>query len=69
LKKTWANFVQIWGKIWVKVIKWANLIRYGQNQNLASPHFCKILSIFLSLFEKKNIYISKIGWNSTIFSG
>jgi len=26
------------GKIWAKVIKtWANLIKFGQNQNLTSP--------------------------------
>jgi len=35
------------GKIWVKVIKiWANLIRFGQNQNLASPKTFDLLRLW-----------------------
>jgi len=38
-----GNFL---GKIWTKVIKiWANLIRFGQNQNLASPKSFDLLRL------------------------
>jgi len=37
LGKIWVNLANL-GKIWETVIKiWAILIRFGQNQNLASP--------------------------------
>jgi len=36
------------GQIWAKVIKiWANLIRFGQNQNLASPKTLNFLRLWV----------------------
>jgi len=32
----WEKLIRV-GQIWLKVIVWANWIRSGQNQNLASP--------------------------------
>jgi len=45
LSQIWAKFGNL-GEIWAKVIKiWANLIRFGQNENLASPKTLDILRL------------------------
>jgi len=51
-----ANLGEMWeklGQIWAKVNKiWANLIRFGQNQSLASPKTLDLLRICLNTPRK-----------------